>query len=185
MTKNSSWKQIVIAALLGSMAYLLMYIAFPIIPIVPYITLDFSGIPILLAFYLFGRKSGYIALITKEILHMLLTGISVVKLIGISADALALICLAELFLSVLHNKRKRWIMAVGISTIGMTIIMSLANYFIITPAYMKLLGIKLSFSLAKFIVVGVVPFNLIKGGILGLVTSLLSVRLQKLVVKVL
>ena len=71
----------------------------------------------------------------------------------------------------------------GEARLGMTIIMSLANYFIITPAYMKLLGMKLSLPLAKLIVIGVVPFNLIKGGILGLITSILSIRLQKLVVK--
>ena len=53
---KKSWRNLTIAALLGAMAYLLMYIAIPIIPIVPYMTLDFSGIPILLAFLIFHQR---------------------------------------------------------------------------------------------------------------------------------
>lgn len=184
MRKINFGKKMVVAALLGAMAYLLMYIAFPIIPVVPYMTLDFSGIPILLAFLIFDQKSGYIALLVKEILHLTLTGLSIVKIIGVTADALALIVLAELFFYVAKDGTEHLVRAIIISTLGMTIIMTLANYFFITPAYMKLLGMKLTIPLAKLMIIGVVPFNIIKGIILGGVTAGVSPRLKKLLIKI-
>ena len=53
---KKSWQNLTIAALLGAMAYLLMYIAIPIIPIVPYMTLDFSGIPIFTSIFDFWTQ---------------------------------------------------------------------------------------------------------------------------------
>ena len=94
---KKSWRNLTIAALLGAMAYLLMYIAIPIIPIVPYMTLDFSGIPILLAFLIFGRKDGYVALLIKELLHLILAGMAISNLIGVLADAIALMIFIEIF----------------------------------------------------------------------------------------
>ena len=44
--------------------------------------------------------------------------------------------------------------------------MSIANYFVITPVYLQLYGVTtqqfLGTSLASYVAIGIVPFNLIK-----------------------
>lgn len=176
---KKSWRSLTTAALLGAMAYLLMYIAIPIIPIVPYMTLDFSGIPILLAFLIFGRKDGYVALVIKELLHLILAGMAISNLIGVLADALALAVFAEIFNYFSKAGKQHLIQAILLATLGMTIIMAVANYWIITPLYIKVLGMKITIPLVKMILLGVIPFNLIKGSMIGGITSLLISKLGK------
>ena len=51
--------------------------------------------------------------------------------------------------------------------LALTIFMSIANYFVITPIYLQLYGVTtqqfLGTSLASYVAIGIVPFNLIKG----------------------
>lgn len=178
---RKSWRNLTISALLGAIGYLLMYIAIPIIPIAPYMKLDFSGIPILLAFLVFGQKEGYIALGIKELLHLILEGMSIGNLIGVFADAMELVILAEIVYFILKG-RKNFVWAIISSTLVATIIMSAANYWIITPLYMKVLGMKLTIPLIKLVLIGVVPYNLIKGVLISGLTLLLLPRLKKVLV---
>lgn len=178
---RKSWRNLTISALLGAIGYLLMYIAIPIIPIAPYMKLDFSGIPILLAFLVFGQKEGYIALGIKELLHLILEGMSIGNLIGVFADAMELVILAEIVYFIL-KERKNFVWAIISSTLVATIIMSAANYWIITPLYMKVLGMKLTIPLIKLVLIGVVPYNLIKGVLISGLTLLLLPRLKKVLV---
>lgn len=176
---KKSWRNLTIAALLGAMAYLLMYIAIPIIPIVPYMTLDFSGIPILLAFLIFGRKDGYVALLIKELLHLILAGMAISNLIGVLADAIALIVFIEIFNYFSKAGTQHYVRAIALATLGMTVIMAAANYWVITPLYIKVLGMKITILLVKMVLLGVVPFNLIKGIVIGGLTTLLVPKLRK------
>ena len=50
--------------------------------------------------------------------------------------------------------------------LALTIFMSIANYFVITPIYLQLWcdhTTILGTSLASYVAIGIVPFNLIKG----------------------
>ena len=73
--------------------------------------------------------------------------------------------------------------ALGLVTgIGaMTIFMSVANYFVITPLYLQFYGVTadqmLGVTMAKYIAVGIVPFNLIKGAIVSAVFMALYMKL--------
>lgn len=176
---NRIWHTLIVSILLGTLAYLLMYIAIPIIPIVPYMTLDFSGVPILLTFLLLGTKYGYAALLVKEDLHLILGGLSIGNLIGVFSDAIALIILAEVLVLILQKYGNHPIQAIMIATIAMTIGMAVANYGIITPLYVKVMRMKIQLPLAKLILFGVVPFNLIKGILVSGVSFLLLPRLAK------
>ena len=65
------------------------------------------------------------------------------------------------------------------ATLGMTVIMAAANYWVITPLYIKVLGMKITIPLVKMVLLGVVPFNLIKGIVIGGLTTLLVPKLRK------
>lgn len=173
-------KKLIISILLGTMSYLVMYISIPIIPIVPYMTLDLSGILVLLSFFILNQKYGYITLLTKEILHLILKGLSIGNLIGVIADALAIIVLAEVLFFIIKKYKNHFIIATVISAIIMTVVMSILNYYIILPLYIKVLGMQIKISLLKVILFGVVPFNLIKGTIVSGLTVLLLPRLFKI-----
>jgi riboflavin transporter FmnP len=59
--------------------------------------------------------------------------------------------------------------------------MSVANYFVITPVYLMLFGLNaqqfLGMSLGKYILIGIVPFNLIKGFLVSVVFMVLYAKL--------
>ena len=54
-------------------------------------------------------------------------------------------------------------------TVVLTLVMSVLNYFVITPLYINLTGFKLSFSLLDSVLYTVTPFNIIKGLFIGIV----------------
>jgi riboflavin transporter FmnP len=60
----------------------------------------------------------------------------------------------------------------------MTVVMSLTNWLVVLPLYMQVLGMKLSIALPKLVLFAVVPFNLIKGVLVGTVFALIANRLQ-------
>ena len=70
---------------------------------------------------------------------------------------------------ILHEKHdlKRYIIAIVVSTISLTFWLSLGNWLVITPLYMAVLGMKLTLPLSQLVLYGVLPFNLIKGVIVG------------------
>ena len=52
--RNVSIKRYAIIACLAAISYLLMFISFAVIPIVPYLKVVFADIPILLGFFVLG-----------------------------------------------------------------------------------------------------------------------------------
>ena len=48
--KHKSMKKWVIAAGLAGISYILRFIAFPVIPLVPYLKIEFADVPVLLGF---------------------------------------------------------------------------------------------------------------------------------------
>lgn len=53
------------------------------------------------------------------------------------------------------------------ATLSLTVVLSLLNWLVTLPLYMSLLGMKLSLPLGQLILFGVVPFNLVKGIVIG------------------
>nr|WP_243685850.1 hypothetical protein [Lentilactobacillus rapi] len=51
--------------------------------------------------------------------------------------------------------------------VSLAIIMSALNWSAVIPLYMSVIGLKLSLPLTTIIMAGVVPFNLIKGVVVG------------------
>ncbi len=118
-------------AILGALAFLLMFLEFPVIPIVSYLKLDFSDVPVLIGTLLDGPVTGIMIAVVKCLLHGLVHGFAPVEFLGLGAD----------FCS------------------------SLALIF-------------LSFHLKELMLVGVLPFNLLKGALISLVFAIVVVHLR-------
>lgn len=170
-----SLRKLVQVSILGGLAYLLTYLSVPIIPIAPYMKLDFGDIPILLSTVLLSTRSGIVVALLRSLLYFIFTGTSVINLIGVSSLLVAslTIIFSVTIIDQLLNSKIKYVAMIILETLSLTFIMSLMNYFIITPLYMQLTGFRLSFSLSSSIIYIVVPFNIIKGLFIGIIFVLL------------
>ncbi|MGX5377504.1 ECF transporter S component [Ligilactobacillus sp. LYQ135] len=173
---DKSTKKLVLAAVLGAVSFILMFIAFPIIPIVPYMKLDFSDLVILIGALIYNKKEGYVILGIKEILYLLFVGLSLANIVGVLADALA----GFILIKILGDKilASNWKYLIIKETLILSITMSLANAFILLPIYTNVIGMKLTFPIWKIVLIGVIPFNIIKGIIVGLLFRLAALKVK-------
>ncbi|KRK85810.1 hypothetical protein FC99_GL002299 [Levilactobacillus koreensis JCM 16448] len=185
MMENSrrglSVRAMVEMALFAGVAYVLMFVSLPIIPIVPYMKLDLSDLVVLLGMSLFGPAGAVLIAAVKELLYFVTTGLDIVNFIGVLTAFIADLALVLPISAVLKHHHqptlKRQIVAVIVGTLTLTLVLSLANWWVITPLYLKVWGMSLGLPVNKLILLGVIPFNLIKGIVLGVLFILLSRRM--------
>lgn len=172
-------KKLTIVSILAAISLLLMRISVPIIPIVPYLRLDFSDIPILVGFFIFGISGGVQIAVVRSVLYFVLNGISIGSLIGVTSNLLATFSISLPLYYILKNQRGlvRYVIAILIATLSLTVVLSVANWSFITPLYIQLMGLKLSLPLNEVVIYGIVPFNLIKGFCVSFVFILILIHL--------
>ncbi|MBZ2404893.1 ECF transporter S component [Liquorilactobacillus hordei] len=180
-------RRYVISASLAGVSYLLMFLSFVVVPLVPYMKVDFSDLPILFGMFILGPLGGIEIALIRSILYFIISGPSIDSLIGVTTNFFASMTLT---LPIFYTLRKKYdvniwniLRSILFGTISLTVILSLANYLVIMPIYMKVLGMNLSMPLAKFILIGVVPFNLIKGLLVGTAFWILFVKMKDWIVK--
>ncbi|MCG0756095.1 ECF transporter S component [Lactiplantibacillus plantarum] len=181
--QHTTLHRLVGIALLGAIAYILMLLEFPILPVAPWVKIDFSDIPILIGLFLFGVGGAFVITIIKLLLHSAMMGFAIYDLIGSFASFLGTAVLILAFALVLRyyrgNPKWRMPVAIVVATIGLVVIESLANLTFVLPFYLQVMGMKLSMSLNTVVLVAVIPFNLIKGLLVGNVFWLVYQRLAK------
>ncbi|GGL46191.1 ECF transporter S component [Sporolactobacillus putidus] len=188
-----SLKKMVSIALLSTIGFLIMLIAFPI-PLLPgFLTMDFSDIPALIGALLLGPGAGVAIEAIKNILHILLMGSLTVVPVGELANFSAGSILTLVSWYFYHKKPSAASLAIGmaIGTLIMTAIMSIANYYVIFPSYALFLGFSVNMavsqaqavnhsihSLLTLIVYSIMPFNIVKGAALTLLMIPVYARLR-------
>lgn len=181
-TKSSlATHRLAFVACLGALSFILMLFEFPIIPVAPYLKVDFSGVIVLIATIMDGPLTGIAVALMKAVLHAFVNGLSVGTLLGSFSDLLAMVALllpVGWLMKKRLSMRQFWLGGLA-GTLLMTVVMALANWFILTPLYMKLWSWQPTLPIVKLVVIGVVPFNLIKGLLLTVVTALIYVHLPK------
>ena len=176
-----STKKYVLVACLAAISYLLMFFSFAIIPMVPWMKIDFADVPILVGFFTLGPAGGSLVAVVRSLLYLLVEGVSVASLIGVSTNLLAsfAFCLPLYFtLRKQETKFVAYVKAISLATVSLTFFLSLANWLVITPLYIAVLGLKLNVPLATMVLAGVVPFNLIKGALVGTIFALVYAKLH-------
>ncbi|EOH89105.1 hypothetical protein UAS_00644 [Enterococcus asini ATCC 700915] len=168
--KNTKVQKMIAVAMFAAMAVVLQYVAFPVIPAFSFMKVDFSDIPVMLSMFLFGPGAGILTAFLRSALHLLTTGLEPTNMVGDVASFLAT-SLFTLPIFYFFNKgtssRKNKILGVVTGIFALTVFMSLANYFVITPLYLSFYGVTatqfLGTSLGQYVAIGVIPFNLVKG----------------------
>lgn len=182
--RNSKVQKMVGVAMLAALGAALQFIDFPLLPSIPFLKVDFSDIPVMVSMFLFGPFAGIVTAFIRSMLHLLMTGPSPQNMVGDIASFLAS-TMFTLPMYYFFNKGSHKLVnkAAGIITgiLLMTVFMSVANYFVITPLYLSLYGVSaqefLGRSMESYIAAGIVPFNLIKGAIISSVFMLFYVKI--------
>ena len=181
---NNKVQKMVSIAMLAAIGTVLQFVAFPIMPAFSFLKIDFSDIPILLGMFLYGPLAGVITAFVRSLLHLFLTGLAPQNMVGDFASFLASsIFTLPIFYFFGKKKNIRTTRIGGLVSgiLAWTIFMSIANYFVITPVYLQIYGVTtqqfLGTSLASYVAIGIVPFNLIKGLLVSGVFLVLHAKL--------
>lgn len=160
--------RMIVLALLAAMSVVLMFISFPILPVYPYLKVDFSDVPAIIAALVFSPPVGIVVLLFKCVLYYLVSGAT--DPIGVAANFIAgtILILPIAFLYRKYKNVGSIILGFVIGITLMSLAMSVLNYYVVLPAYSWLLGWEMTPAVIKTTVVaGVLPFNLLKGVIVG------------------
>lgn len=188
--KNSRVQKMVSVALLAAMGVVLQFVAIPLIPAFSFLKMDFSDIPVMIGMFLYGPVAGLATAFIRSCVHLASTGFSFDNMIGDAASFLASSMFTlPMFYFFRQEGKLKYKKVIGvISGIAlMTLFMSVANYFVITPLYLKAFGVQatefLGMSLGTYVLIGIVPFNLLKGTIVSAVFLVLHAKLLPWIVR--
>ena len=186
MTKAS---KITYTAVFAAIATVLMYFEFPLPFMPPFLKVDLSGAVVLIGAFIFGIRPAIVMIGIKDLIHLTQTqtGGS-----GELADFLMLSTLVIVAVLIYRAHKSRKMAAVGcaIGSVAMACEGMLTNYFLIIPFY-SAVGMPIEEILAAcaavnpsisgmgaYLLIGVLPFNLIKGSILTVITMLVYKNLS-------
>lgn len=193
MSNKLTTKKIVLIGLLGAVSAVLMILEFPV-PIVPgFIKMDFSELPIILGGYLMGPVAGSFIILLKIILKLIFKGTTTVG-IGEISNMIYSFCYmlsSVLLYKKLHTKKGAAI-SMTIGTLITSAVSIFANAYFTFPAYAKLFGMSMEsiigagtainpaiHDLFTLMIFCMLPFNLLKYGIVSLVTFLVYKRVNR------
>ncbi|MBC1209816.1 ECF transporter S component [Listeria booriae] len=183
--KKYSLKTFVSIAVLGAVAFVIMLIQFPLLPSAPFLKLDFSDVPAAIGGLLFGPLAIILIEFVKNVLEYLVTGSFVGVPVGEMTNFLSGICFVLPIYYVFRYARstKAMILGVGIGTVMLTVVISLLNYFVVLPFYITVGGLPAGTNIAALVTTAIIPFNILKGVVVGAVFILVYGRMRSWIMK--
>lgn len=187
MSKTS---KLTYTAIFTAIASVLMYFEFPLPFMPPFLQVDLSGVAVLIGAFIFGIQPGICMILLKDMIHLSksTTGGS-----GELADFLMMTTLIVIAVKMYQSDRTRKTAVLGCltGTFGMAIMGMITNYLLIIPYYTIAMGWPIATILDLcaqvnpyignmwgYLLLGVLPFNLIKGLIITFITVLAYKKLS-------
>jgi len=179
-------------SVLSVIAYVLMFIEVPVIMFPGFLKLDISDVPAILGAFALGPVAGIIIELIKNILHWITrTSTGGVGEFANFVVGCAWIIPAAIIYK-MHKSKKYAIVGMIVGTIAMAVIGGIMNYYVMIPFYAKIMPIQvildmsaaanpLIVDLKTLILYGIVPFNLIKGIIISIVTVLIYKKVSPII----
>lgn len=180
---NKKLRRMILIAILGSISTVLMQLNFPLPALPGFLKVDFSEIPAVLAIMTMGPVAGIAVELLKNVLHWFLsgspTGVPVGEIANFATGVLFIMPIYLIFKKVRNTKGLTAGLITG--TVAMAVGMSALNYFVFLPMYTYFLNMPAYSGDAMFnvIVLGILPFNLIKGIMLMVISLLLYKSMSK------
>ncbi|WP_371374122.1 ECF transporter S component [Sporomusa aerivorans] len=177
-------------AVLASAAAILMVLELPVILMPGFLKLDFSDIPAIIGAFALGPLAGCLIVLIKNFIHL-----SSTQTAGIGEMANffvgAFFVVPAAFIYRYKKNRSGAMLAMLAGTLTMTLAAAVLNYWVLLPLYQAALHfppeaiIKLGsmanpliVDLKTFIVFAIVPFNLLKGALVSIITLLVYKKLS-------
>lgn len=178
----------------AAMAAVLMYFELPL-PFAPsFYEIDLSEVPVLICSFSLGPVAGVVCELVKIILKLLLKGTST-AFVGDFAN-FVVGCSFILPATVIYHRfktKKGAMIGMVTGAVVMSVFGSLFNAVYLLPAFATLYGVPLEQlvamgtavngminSVSTLVLFAVVPFNIVKGAIVSLLTTLLYKRVERL-----
>lgn len=185
--KNKRLQAMIVIGMLSSISFILMLFNFPLPALPAFLKVDFSDVPALIAAITMGPVAGILVAFFKNVLDWLFSGSPTGVPVGHMANfatSILFILPVYAFYSKMENK-KGIAFGLAMGTLTMAIGMSLLNYMIFLPMYTYFLSMPAQTGNALFttIVLGILPFNLIKGMLLTVVVMLVFNSMQSWIKK--
>jgi len=165
------------------------------IPIIAFYKLDFSNLPALLGAFAMGPWPALIILVLKSAIHLLIKGLGSTMGIGDLADLImgAALVLPAAFIYRRDKTRKSAVAGMTAGTLCMIVAGVLVNWLLLIPTYMVAYHMDLNAIIGmatktlpfvdtewKLLLCVTAPFNLLKGGVISLITFLIYKPLSPL-----
>ncbi|UEX89134.1 ECF transporter S component [Staphylococcus ratti] len=177
--KQRHTRRMILISMLSAISVILMFLKFPLPFLPPYLTVDFSDVPALIATFSFGPIAGLMVEIIKNLLNFFF---NMSDPVGPVANFLAgsSFLLASYYIYRKSRTHHMLILGLIIATLVMTIVLSTMNYFVLLPLYGMIMNLSdITNNLKVIITAGIIPFNIIKGVLISIIFLLLYPRLSK------
>ena len=188
-------KNMAVIAILGVLGAILMIFDFPIAIAPAFYKLDLSDLPCLIGAFVLGPIPALFIELIKIIVKLLIKPTSTAFVGELAAFIISSSFVFTAALIYKNNKtRSSALKAMVIGTIVMAIVGTIANYLFIIPFYVKMYNMPLEtiigmgqaiFPIIKdklsFVLCCVLPFNIIKGTIVSIVTLILYKRISVII----
>lgn len=180
LMKQRQTRRMILVGMLSAIAFVLMFLKFPLPFLPPYLTIDFSDAPALIATFLFGPIAGIMVELIKNSLNFFF---NMSDPIGPVANFLAGTSFLLTSYLIYQKSRTQRALIIGLisATIITTIVLSVMNYFVLLPLYGLIMNLTdIVHNLKIIITAGIIPFNLIKGLLISIVFLLLYPRISSI-----
>lgn len=194
---RESWttKSMVKISVLAVISVILMLFDLSVWFAPPFLKLDISDLPALLGAFSMGPMAGVLVQLVKNILNLLIDG-TMTGGVGEFSNFLVGSALTYTAGYIYYRKKtfKNAVLGLVLGVIVMAAFASLSNYFIVFPLYSKIMPLdkiiqgaslvnKYVVDYKTLILYAVVPFNLLKGSLVSIITLLVYKKLSPILHK--
>ena len=194
LQRRSRSRNISYVAMFSALGGVLMLLEIPLFFAPSFYKLDFSELPVLICAFYLGPVSGVVCEFLKVLIKLLLKGTST-AFVGDLANFLVG-CSFVLPAAIMYQKtlsKKGAVVSLAVGTAVMTVFGSFFNAWFLIPRFAVMYGMPLEAivsmgtqingaitNLSTLVLFAVVPFNLLKGVLVSLLTFFLYKRVEKL-----
>lgn len=187
--KNSSTQTMVKISILGAISALLMIFKFPLPFAPPFMTVDIGDLGVLISGFALGPIAGVLTSAVKILLNFIINGTTTGGVGELSNFLLSSVFVVVA--SAIYNKgksRKSALTGLVLGVLAYTLVACISNYFVIFPLYgINLVDFTKQFAKVNpmastpimFVLFSIVPFNIVKGIIVSVVTICLYKPISK------
>ena len=177
-------KKLVMAALLGALAAILMVLDFNV-PLAPgFIKFDFSDFPVLIGGFVFGPVTGVLIAFLKIVLNLLFKP-TTTMFVGEASNFILSVCYMGVACLYYRNHRtkKGAVIGMELATVATSVLAIFSNILVMFPMYAKLFGMSMQQivgmvsavnpfvkDITTMVLASLVPFNLFKYGVISIIT---------------